>query len=125
MERKSRKVWASGSWLGKLFPDTIGKVITCTKQEVYYFGVPAQKSSMFDRLPVWVDVDGRDFYYGIPGNNNRGFKIGVDIRGKEFDPTDGDHVPTPETLRKRTDIYRSPLSRFEECTRRRKQGVSL
>jgi monomeric sarcosine oxidase len=91
-------VFACGSWLGNLFPDVLGNVITCTKQEVYYFGPPAEESQHFENLPVWVDVDGQDFYYGIPGNAYRGFKIGVDIRGDAFDPTSGDHTFTPSAL---------------------------
>lgn len=93
-------IFACGAWLGKLFPDVLGNVITCTKQEVYYFGVPPESSSAFEDLPVWVDVDGKDFYYGIPGNAYRGFKLGVDIRGATFDPTLGEHLYTPETLAK-------------------------
>lgn len=93
-------IFACGPWLGKLFPEILGNVITCTKQEVYYFGVPVEKALSFENIPVWVDVDGRDFYYGIPGNNHRGFKLGVDIRGEEFDPTRGDRVLSPQTLAK-------------------------
>lgn len=93
-------IFACGAWLGKLFPDLLGNAISCTKQEVYYFGVPPESSSAFEGLPVWVDVDGKDFYYGIPGNAYRGFKLGVDIRGATFDPTSGEHVFTPETLAK-------------------------
>ncbi|HEX6890032.1 MAG TPA: FAD-dependent oxidoreductase [Chryseolinea sp.] len=91
-------VFACGSWLGSLFPDVLQEIITCTKQEVYYFGPPAEESQNFENLPVWVDVDGKDFYYGIPGNAYRGFKIGVDIRGETFDPTSGDHTLTPSAL---------------------------
>lgn len=93
-------MFACGAWLGQLFPNALKEIITCTKQEVYYFGVPAHHARAFDDLPVWVDVDGKDFYYGIPGNANRGFKVGVDIRGNEFDPTSGDHIYTPPTLDK-------------------------
>jgi glycine/D-amino acid oxidase-like deaminating enzyme len=91
-------IYACGSWLGSLFPDVLGNTITCSKQEVYYFGPPAGSSKMFDDMPVWVDADGKDFYYGIPGNANRGFKIGVDRRGKPFDPTNGERTPEPEVL---------------------------
>jgi glycine/D-amino acid oxidase-like deaminating enzyme len=91
-------IYACGSWLGQLFPDVLGQVITCSKQEAYYFGVPATLSHAFDNFPVWVDVDGKDYYYGIPGNANRGFKIGVDRRGKPFDPTFGDRTVEPEVL---------------------------
>jgi len=92
-------LFACGSWLGQLFPEVLGNVITCTKQEVYYFGVPQDKSVQFDQLPVWIDVDGKDFYYGIPGNANRGFKIGVDIRGEKFDPTNGQRTVNEEVLK--------------------------
>jgi glycine/D-amino acid oxidase-like deaminating enzyme len=91
-------IFACGSWLGSLFPEVLGNVITCTKQEVYYFGVPKENAEHFEKLPVWVDVDGKDFYYGIPGNNYRGFKIGVDKRGEPFHPTSGDHVANPNVL---------------------------
>jgi glycine/D-amino acid oxidase-like deaminating enzyme len=91
-------IYACGSWLGEMFPKEIGDRITCSKQEVYYFGTPASHASEFDRFPVWVDADDKDHYYGIPGNANRGFKVGVDRRGKPFDPTNGDRVPEPEVL---------------------------
>jgi glycine/D-amino acid oxidase-like deaminating enzyme len=92
-------IYACGAWLGQLFPDVLGKDITCSKQEVYYFGTPVAAGKVYDEMPVWVDVDGKDFYYGIPGNVNRGFKIGVDRRGKPFDPTSGERVPEEEVLR--------------------------
>jgi len=91
-------IYACGSWLGGLFPQVLGNVITCSKQEVYYFGTPAGQSKLYDDMPVWVDADGNDYYYGIPGNASRGFKIGVDRRGKPFDPTTGERAPEPEVL---------------------------
>lgn len=93
-------VFACGSWLGKLFPDILSEIITCTKQEAYYLGVPATHTSFFDQMPAWIDLDGRDFYYGIPGNAYRGFKIGVDQRGEQFDPTNGERLANPEVLAK-------------------------
>jgi glycine/D-amino acid oxidase-like deaminating enzyme len=93
-------IFACGSWLGTLFPEVLGNTITCTKQEVYYFGVPKERAEAFEKFPVWVDVDGKDFYYGIPGNNYRGFKIGVDTQGESFDPTTGDRTANPEVLAK-------------------------
>lgn len=91
-------IFACGSWLDKIFPEVLDNVITCTKQEVYYFGAPANQAKALDSMPVWVDVDGEDFYYGIPGNQHRGFKIGVDKRGETFDPTDGDRIASPDVL---------------------------
>jgi glycine/D-amino acid oxidase-like deaminating enzyme len=91
-------IFACGSWLGQIFPEVLRETITCSKQEVYYFGVPDKFSKQFEEMPVWIDVDGKDFYYGIPGNAHRGFKIGVDIRGKAFDPSKGDRTIEPEVL---------------------------
>ncbi|HEX6227666.1 MAG TPA: FAD-dependent oxidoreductase [Chryseolinea sp.] len=116
-------VFACGSWLSKIFPDLLEGVISCTKQEVYYFGVPSAGALDFESIPVWVDVDGRDFYYGIPGNAHRGFKIGVDIRGPEFDPTSGDRVYTPNSLAKARafiahrfpDLANAPLTESRVC----------
>ena len=93
-------IFACGSWLGQIFPDVLKNTITCTKQEVYNFGVPKDLSQQFDSLPAWIDLDGKDFYYGIPGNTNRGFKIGVDRRGEIFDPTDGERILNPDVLLK-------------------------
>jgi glycine/D-amino acid oxidase-like deaminating enzyme len=91
-------LFACGSWLGQLFPEMLGEKLTCTKQEVYYFGVPKEATDAFNQMPVWIDLDGHDFYYGIPANANRGFKIGVDLRGEPFDPTNGDRTFNPDTL---------------------------
>ena len=70
-------LFACGSWLGTMFPE-LKNTVTCTRQEVYYFGVPSGASSSYENFPVWIDVDGKDFYFGIPGYNHRGFKVGVD-----------------------------------------------
>jgi glycine/D-amino acid oxidase-like deaminating enzyme len=93
-------LFACGSWLGKMFPEVLSTRITCTKQEVYYFGTPAKFARSFDDLPVWIDVDGENFYYGICNNAHRGFKIGIDKRGEIFDPTHGERIITPEILAK-------------------------
>ena len=36
-----RFVFACGPWLGSLFPDVVGRRVTPTRQEVFYFGTPA------------------------------------------------------------------------------------
>lgn len=91
-------IYACGSWMAQLFPDVLHNIITPSRQEVYYFGVPQNDSVLWDSFPVWVDADGKDYYYGITGNAGRGFKIGVDIRGKNFDPTNDDRLPDPRVL---------------------------
>jgi glycine/D-amino acid oxidase-like deaminating enzyme len=91
-------VFACGPWLPKIFPELLGKLIEPTRQEVFYFGAPPG-DTRFDeeRFPVWVEVP--RFFYGIPGNERRGFKIADDARGAPFDPTDGERIPSAEGLR--------------------------
>jgi glycine/D-amino acid oxidase-like deaminating enzyme len=96
--RADAYVYACGPWLGKLFPDVIGNLIHPTRQEVYFFG-PAAGDTRYDEdhHPVWMN-HGQVFYYGIPGNERRGFKVADDTRGPEFNPTDGERNVTPENL---------------------------
>jgi glycine/D-amino acid oxidase-like deaminating enzyme len=82
-------VFACGPWLGSLFPDVVGKLVTPTRQEVFYFGTPPGDSRFTEAaLPVWVDFTGR-LVYGLPGNANRGFKVADDSPGPVFNPTTG------------------------------------
>jgi glycine/D-amino acid oxidase-like deaminating enzyme len=97
--RADHYVFACGPWMGRLFPQTIGKRIQSTKQDVFFFGTPAGDTRFDERhLPVWADHRGR-FMYGIPGNQGRGFKIADDTRGPEFDPTTGERTVSDERLR--------------------------
>jgi len=92
-------VFACGPWLGTLFPQAVGDLVQATKQDVFFFGPPAGNDRFSDsRLPVWADHRGQ-FRYGIPGSGRRGFKIADDTRGPVFDPTDGQRIVSPETLR--------------------------
>ncbi len=91
-------VFACGPWLGKLFPDVVGNLITATRQEVFFFGTPAGDGRFQeDALPVWAD-HGPRFMYGIPGNEWRGFKVADDTRGSPFDPTLGERIVSPDKL---------------------------
>ncbi len=92
-------VFACGPWLGALFPDVIGERVTPTRQEAFFFGTEAGDAQFLEtRLPAWIDNTGRRFY-GIPGNQHRGFKIADDTRGPHFDPTSGDRTASAEGLR--------------------------
>ena len=85
-------VFACGPWLGQVFPDAIGPRVSPTRQEVFFFGTDAGDHQFLeDRFPAWIDNTGHRFY-GIPGNQFRGFKIADDTRGAPFDPTSGDRV---------------------------------
>lgn len=94
-----RFVFACGPWLPSLFPESIGKLISVTKQDMFFFGTPPQDRRYEEgELPVWADHRGR-FFYGIPGNLGRGFKITDDTRGPAFDPTTGERVISPDLLK--------------------------
>ena len=91
-------VFACGPWLPGLFPEVLRGRIEPTRQEVFYFGTPAGDPRFSERsLPVWVETP--RFFYGIPGNERRGFKIADDARGRPFDPTSGDRMPSAEAIR--------------------------
>jgi len=91
-------VFACGPWLGKLFPEVLGGFLESTRQEVFYFGTPAGDPRFSeDRLPVWIEVP--RFWYGIPGNDRRGFKVADDTRGTAFDPTTGDRLASADGLK--------------------------
>lgn len=105
-----RYVFACGPWLGKMFPKTIGPHFTSTKQDVFFFGTPAGDSRFIEgQIPVWAD-HGKHFMYGIPGNQNRGFKIADDTPGPEFEPTSGERLVSGDRLAdaRRYIAYRFP-----------------
>jgi glycine/D-amino acid oxidase-like deaminating enzyme len=83
-----------------MFPEVIGDKLSVTRQDVFFFGTPAG-DSRFDEehVPVWADHR-ETFFYGIPGNQGRGFKIADDTRGPVFDPTSGERIVNPDNLRK-------------------------
>jgi monomeric sarcosine oxidase len=89
-----RIVYACGPWLGRLFPDVLGSLITPTRQVVHYFGTPSGDAS-FDatHLPVWLEL-GPTIMYGFPADPQRGFKIADDTSGAAMDPTTDERVVT-------------------------------
>jgi glycine/D-amino acid oxidase-like deaminating enzyme len=98
--KADKYIFACGPWLGKLFPQTLGKIIQPTKQDIFFFGPPAGDFRFSDpQLPVWGD-HGERFFYGIPGSDRRGFKVADDTRGLPFDPTNGERVVSQATLKR-------------------------
>jgi monomeric sarcosine oxidase len=78
-------VFACGAWLGKLFPEILGARIFPSRQEVFFFGVPAGDSRFAPpALPTWLFQE--DEIYGMPDLENRGLKIAVDRHGQRVDP---------------------------------------
>ena len=93
-----RYVFACGPWMGRLFPDVVGRRIVATRQEVFFFGTPAG-DPRYDApgQPVWVHL-GQRLMYGLPSWERRGLKIADDTAGPEVDPTSVDRVPSPDAL---------------------------
>jgi sarcosine oxidase len=78
-------VFACGAWLGKLFPEILGARIFPSRQEIFFFGVPAGDSRFAPpALPTWLFQE--DEIYGIPDLESRGLKIAVDRHGEHVDP---------------------------------------
>jgi glycine/D-amino acid oxidase-like deaminating enzyme len=122
-------VFACGPWLGKLFPEEIGSLVRPTRQEVFYFNVPAG-CDIIERTPVWCDFSSlyqNVMMYGIPAGGSdaagRGFKIAEDVLGNDFDPDTTEREITARWLDKarhfmhhRFPILRGmPLSESRVC----------
>ena len=90
-------VFACGPWLPKVFPELLDQLIHVTRQEIFFFGVPAGDDRFGGgSLPAWIDFN--DLVYGIPDVDGRGFKIAIDAHGPEFDPDNGERVVTEAGL---------------------------
>ncbi len=91
-------VFAAGPWLPRLFPAVAGDLIRVTKQDVVFVGPPpGDRRFNADELPCWVDYGAA--FYGIPGVDGRGMKLAPDRYGPIFDPTNGERIVDPESVR--------------------------
>ncbi|HEX4546096.1 MAG TPA: N-methyl-L-tryptophan oxidase [Candidatus Acidoferrum sp.] len=78
-------VFACGAWLGKVFPDVLGGRIFPSRQEVFFFGIPAGEMRFAPpALPTWLFQE--DLVYGMPDIESRGLKIAFDEHGEHVDP---------------------------------------
>ena len=116
-------IFACGPWLGTLFPDVLGKLISVPRQEVMFFGTPPGEHRYDEgQLPIWADF-GERLWYGIPGNENRGFKIADGTPGPVFDPTTGDRTVSEAGIRAARDylarrfpaLARAPIVESRVC----------
>lgn len=88
-------VFACGPWLPKLFPNLLGNRIVPSRQEVFFFGIPAGDLRFSPpNLPTWINL--ADEYYGMPDLENRGFKIANDAHGGAVDPDAMDRIASAE-----------------------------
>jgi sarcosine oxidase len=91
-------VFAAGPWLPRLFPEVAGDLIRVTKQDVVFFGPPPGDGRFAaDKLPCFVDYAAA--FYGLPAVDGRGMKLAPDRYGPVFDPTHGERIVDPESVR--------------------------
>jgi sarcosine oxidase len=115
-------VFACGPWLGKLFPQAVGARVVSTRQEVFFFGVPAgDRRFTTPLLPIWYRLS--DEFYGFPDFDGRGVKIASDRRGPPQDPDTAERVSSAEALgearaalaRVLPDLAHAPLVEARVC----------
>ena len=88
-------VFACGAWLGKVFPDVLGGRIFPSRQEVFFFGIPAGETRFAPpALPTWLFQE--DLVYGMPDIEGRGLKIAFDEHGEHADPDTQSRIVSPK-----------------------------
>ena len=88
-------VFACGAWLGKIFPDVLGARIFPSRQEVFFFGIPAGETRFAPPwLPTWLFQE--DLVYGMPDIESHGLKIAFDEHGESVDPDTQSRIVSPE-----------------------------
>jgi glycine/D-amino acid oxidase-like deaminating enzyme len=94
-----RFVFALGPWMGKIFPDLLGRRIFATRQEVFFFAPPGGDARFLPRvMPGWADFNEGDIFYGFPDLENRGVKFAHDKHGPRIDPDHQDRRPSEAAL---------------------------
>jgi sarcosine oxidase len=88
-------VFACGAWLGRVFPGVLGPRIFPTRQEVFFFGIPAGDTRFNpEKLPTWLFQE--DEYYGMPNIEERGLKVAQDRHGVLVDPATQSRIVSAE-----------------------------
>jgi glycine/D-amino acid oxidase-like deaminating enzyme len=96
-------VFACGAWLGKVFPEILGPRIFPSRQEVFFFGIPAGDMRFAPpALPTWLFQE--DLFYGMPDIESRGLKIAYDGHGEQVDPDTESRIVSP-VMRERIRAY--------------------
>lgn len=117
-------VFACGPWLPQVFPDLLGKRIEPTRQEAFFFGVPAGDNRFAPpAMPVWIDFSDARGPYGFPDLDGRGVKIALDQHGPRIDPDRADRMPSAAGLAAARDflgkrfpaLARAPLVEARVC----------
>jgi sarcosine oxidase len=89
-----------------VFPEVLGARIFPSRQEVFFFGVPAGDTRFAPpALPTWLFQE--DLFYGMPDLESRGLKIAYDDHGERVDPDTQSRIVTAEM----TDKVRNYVAR--------------
>lgn len=103
-------VFACGPWLKAMFPQVLGPRLSISRQEMFYFGTPAN-DNRYDAgaMPAWTDI-GDEVWYGVPGGEQRGFKIADDANGPPHDPSSTRRLVSEQGIQSASDYigYRFP-----------------
>src|SRR5467141_4955629 len=90
-------VFACGAGLGKVFPEILGPRIFPSRQEVFFFGMPASDMRFAPpALPTWLFQE--DLFYGMPDIEGRGLKIAFDEHGERVDPDTQSRIVSPAMM---------------------------
>ena len=117
-------VFALGPWMPKLFPETIGRRILPTRQEIFFFAPPPGDNRFLPAaMPCWADFNHGDMFYGFPDLESRGVKLAHDLHGPVIDPDIQDRRPTEAALaeiiafrdRRFPTLAGSPLTEARVC----------
>jgi sarcosine oxidase len=101
-------IFAAGPWLPRMFPELLGEAIFPTRQEVFFFGAPAEDVHFSaTHLPAWVAFD--DGIYGLPDLEHRGVKVAIDAHGPAADPERMDRVVDAAVVSRMRGILRRRL----------------
>ena len=101
-------IFACGAWLPKLFPEPLEDAILPTRQEVFFFGVPAGDRRFNPAsLPAWIAFD--EGIYGLPDLEGRGVKVALDSHGRKADPDGMDRIVEAESVARVRDLLRRRL----------------
>jgi sarcosine oxidase len=97
-------VFATGPWLGRTFPDLLGKKIRTPRREVFFLGPPARDQRFaHPACPAWADstaLGAENSYYGFADFDGRGFRVIPANDGNELDPDSDERVASAWQLQR-------------------------
>lgn len=90
-------VMACGAWMGKLFPRTLGRLLTIVRQDVILVS-PSAGDNRYDwrNMPGWIDHGYPA--YGVPAVGGHGFKAAFAWHHAAMDIDRSDRVTDPSTV---------------------------